>query len=127
MGRRPKGYEKDIIPVKQCTATSKHSGKRCKNKCVLGYDVCHYHGARGGRPLIHGVYSKKLVKTFFEAHNEYVAEMNAISILTSDTRAEMWKMVENEDLSADKARNIVSRHTKKTKSYLMNKKRSNIL
>ena len=34
----------------QCTATSKRSGKRCKNPAVRGWNVCRMHGAGGGRP-----------------------------------------------------------------------------
>ena len=64
MGRREKGLEK--IPVKRCTAMSKQRGQRCKQKCVVGYDVCYYHGAGGGRPLIHGMYSVKGTQTVQE-------------------------------------------------------------
>jgi hypothetical protein len=33
----------------QCTATAKRSGRRCKMMPTNGYDVCYWHGARGGR------------------------------------------------------------------------------
>lgn len=34
---------------KRCKATNR-KGKRCGNWAVKGYDVCYYHGARGGAP-----------------------------------------------------------------------------
>jgi uncharacterized protein YjcR len=34
----------------RCTATSKRSGGRCKRHATPGYEVCYYHGARGGAP-----------------------------------------------------------------------------
>ena len=116
MGRREKG--KELIPVKRCTAISKQSGKRCKQNCVVGYDVCYYHGAGGGRPLIHGIYSSKLGKTVQERYDEYLAEMKAMSNLTSDMRAEMWKRLGREDVSIDEARNIVLGYMKKTNSKI---------
>lgn len=45
----------------QCTAKSKQSGERCKNHATPGFTVCRFHGARGGRPIIHGRYSKHMV------------------------------------------------------------------
>jgi len=61
----------------QCTAQSKRSGERCKGQAVTGYGVCRMHGAGspgkgrpGGRPPIHGAYSKAVregeVTTFEE-------------------------------------------------------------
>lgn len=53
---------------KQCTATSKLSGERCKNPAVKGYDVCRMHGARGGAPkknlnaLVHGCFVDRFLK-----------------------------------------------------------------
>ena len=47
---------------KQCTATSKRSGERCKRWAARGKNVCHYHGAGAGAPkgnrnaVTHGVY-----------------------------------------------------------------------
>lgn len=60
----------------QCTAHSR-SGERCKANAVNGYPVCRMHGAGsphkgrpGGRPPIHGAYSKAVregeVKSFEE-------------------------------------------------------------
>ena len=49
----------------RCTAHSKRSGERCKNTASHGYPVCRFHGAGsknkpGGRPIVHGRYSKNL-------------------------------------------------------------------
>ena len=69
--------------ARQCKARSKHSGERCRNPAVAGYEVCRMHGANpknrggsqkgrkkpegsGGRPvgnknaLKHGAYSPRL-------------------------------------------------------------------
>lgn len=42
---------------------------RCGQPKVEGYEVCRYHGARGGRPIVHGRYSTKLgrLREAFEA------------------------------------------------------------
>ena len=65
----------------QCTATSHASGERCKQPCLPGKRVCHYHGGRAGRPhttgarldntkpFEHNFYSKVLTgrsKEFYE-------------------------------------------------------------
>jgi hypothetical protein len=47
----------------QCTAKAKRSGARCLLTARDGYSVCRVHGAgkgakRGGRPPVHGLYSK---------------------------------------------------------------------
>jgi hypothetical protein len=49
----------------RCTATSKRTGQRCKAPAVRGWQVCRFHGARGGAPKgkangawKHGEYSK---------------------------------------------------------------------
>jgi hypothetical protein len=49
----------------QCTAHAKRSGQRCLLPARPGYPVCRVHGAgkgkkRGGRPVVHGRYSKFL-------------------------------------------------------------------
>ena len=49
----------------QCTAQAKRSGQRCLLPARPGYSVCRVHGAgkgrkRGGRPIVHGRYSKFL-------------------------------------------------------------------
>ncbi len=42
----------------RCTATSKRTGERCKGPAVRGWQVCRFHGARGGAPAgeKHGQY-----------------------------------------------------------------------
>lgn len=54
-----------ITDAKQCTATSKGTGERCKSPAVTGYSVCRMHGAGsphqgrpGGRPVAHARYSR---------------------------------------------------------------------
>lgn len=34
----------------RCTATSKRTRERCKGPAVRGWNVCRFHGARGGGP-----------------------------------------------------------------------------
>ena len=34
----------------RCTATSKRTRQRCKAPAVRGWNVCRFHGARGGAP-----------------------------------------------------------------------------
>jgi hypothetical protein len=49
----------------RCTATSKRTKQRCRAPAVRGWNVCRFHGARGGAPegeangaWKHGRYSK---------------------------------------------------------------------
>lgn len=55
MGRYPVDGQPD-----RCTAQSKTTGKRCTKTVVPGRSVCRFHGGLGGRPIIHGRYSKSL-------------------------------------------------------------------
>ena len=54
----------DLNPLKaepsRCTAKSKRTGERCKRPPATGWGVCRMHGAGGGRPIVHGRYSKVL-------------------------------------------------------------------
>jgi hypothetical protein len=59
--------------AKRCRATSKRSGKPCQAPAVKDWDVCRFHGAKGGRPPSHGLYTKKSI-----------AERKAISLLMSE-------------------------------------------
>src|SRR3974377_1236394 len=34
----------------RCTAKSKRTGQRCRAPAVRGWNVCRFHGARGGAP-----------------------------------------------------------------------------
>lgn len=42
---------------RRCTARSKRTGERCRQPVCEGKTVCRFHGARGGRPPLHGKYS----------------------------------------------------------------------
>jgi hypothetical protein len=60
----------------QCTAHAKRSGQRCQLPARPGYPVCRVHGAgkgakRGGRPLVHGRYSKFLTVEEAEDFEEF--------------------------------------------------------
>jgi hypothetical protein len=61
-GKRP---EYPFQKASRCTAKSKRTGQRCKAPAVKGWNVCRFHGARGGAPegeangaWKHGHYSK---------------------------------------------------------------------
>ncbi len=61
-----------------CTAHSKRSGLPCKRWATPGWNVCRFHGAGGGRPIIHGRYSKRMapLRRFIErALEDDVAEL----------------------------------------------------
>ena len=54
----------------RCTATSKRTKVRCKGPAVRGWNVCRFHGARGGGPkghnngnYRHGEYTKEAADT----------------------------------------------------------------
>ena len=55
MGRYPVDGQPE-----RCTAMSKSTRERCTKPVVQGRSVCRYHGGLGGRPIIHGRYSKSL-------------------------------------------------------------------
>jgi len=70
---------------KQCKAVGKRNGQRCKNPCVTGYDVCRMHGAGtkahpGGRPIIHGLYSKRAPITLRAKIEEFKSDPNLTAI-----------------------------------------------
>lgn len=44
------GVPADLSKLPRCTATAKHSGKRCKRIALKGKTVCQFHGGRGGGP-----------------------------------------------------------------------------
>jgi len=50
----------------RCKARSKSTGKRCRCWAVNGSHVCRVHGAKGGRPPTHGLYSKRLKRELHE-------------------------------------------------------------
>jgi hypothetical protein len=50
----------------RCSATSKRTKQRCKAPALRGWNVCRFHGARGGAPVgrtngfyKHGLYTHK--------------------------------------------------------------------
>jgi hypothetical protein len=45
-----KQWEYAFQKAPRCTAKSKRTGQRCKAPAVCGYNVCRFHGARGGAP-----------------------------------------------------------------------------
>ena len=56
---------KGNLIVPQCHATAKKTRQQCRRRARAGYPVCIVHGAgrgtkRGGRPIVHGRYSKFL-------------------------------------------------------------------
>jgi len=54
MKRKKKGHNRNgkyaFQKAPRCTATSKRTRQRCKAPAVRGYNVCRFHGARGGAP-----------------------------------------------------------------------------
>lgn len=66
----------------RCTATSKRSGKPCRNPAVNGWYVCRMHGARGGAPTgsRHGRYKTG-------QHTQQAKAMNAmLALLMRESR-----------------------------------------
>ena len=60
----------------RCRARTKSSTAeepvRCGNHKEPGYEVCRYHGAKGGRPIIHGKRSRRLGR-FQKMYEEAIA------------------------------------------------------
>lgn len=54
----------------RCTATSKRTGKQCGNEAEPNCNVCWRHGARGGRPPVHGRYSKHLPRRLAQSYRQ---------------------------------------------------------
>ena len=48
---------------KQCTATSKQSGKRCKNAPSIGRETCRFHGGTAKRGIDHPAIQNAVSKT----------------------------------------------------------------
>jgi len=49
-GEQDKKQEFAFQKAPRCTAKSKRTGQRCKAPAVRGWNVCRFHGARGGAP-----------------------------------------------------------------------------
>lgn len=45
--------------AKLCRATSKRTKEPCGAVAMAGKDVCYHHGGKAGRPIKHGLYSKR--------------------------------------------------------------------
>lgn len=61
----------------QCRARAKSTQERCGRKKEHGFNVCRYHGAHGGRPVIHGRYSTRLGR-LSEAYNAALEDTDAL-------------------------------------------------
>src|SRR4051812_49433793 len=71
--------------MSQCTATSKGTGEQCKNVAVHGYPVCRFHGAGskdkpGGRPIVHGRYSKFLPERLAGRYADAISDQKLLEL-----------------------------------------------
>ena len=75
----------------RCTARSKRTGEPCKRSPAPGWGVCKMHGAGGGRPIVHGRYSKVLGR-FRKSYEEALANESLLdlgpTLALLDVRAE---------------------------------------
>ena len=84
---------------KQCKATAKGSGKRCQRNVKLGYEVCYYHGERGGAPknnknhLIHGVNRKIIYERLTDSEQELFDAITAEPDLTHEMKILRFKLL----------------------------------
>ncbi len=74
-----------VSEERRCTAKSKSTGEQCKNAARIGYSVCAYHGAGkrarpGGRPIVHGRYSKKLPTGLAETYREAMQDPEMLAL-----------------------------------------------
>jgi hypothetical protein len=77
----------------RCSATSKRTRERCKAPAVRGWNVCRFHGARGGAPkgeandsYKHGLHTQ-----------EAIAERRLLSELLRESRKTIAALPEQED------------------------------
>lgn len=128
--------------VAQCTAISKKTGERCSRAARKGYAVCSAHGAgtskreklgirrAAGRPIIHGLYSKKLTPELQGTYEEVfgdlslVQEVALVKTLLYRYLAKMEQELQQAECDPEDAENIngVEIHTsiKKEKADLHN-------
>lgn len=61
----------------RCTATSKRTKERCRAPAVKGWNVCRFHGARGGGPKgeRNGAYRNGLHTAQAVAERQALAEL----------------------------------------------------
>lgn len=65
----------------RCSSKSKHTGGQCKQSAEPGWKVCRFHGAYGGRPPIHGRYSKALNSTnLSEAYRAAIEDQSLLDL-----------------------------------------------
>jgi hypothetical protein len=77
----------------RCSATSKRTGERCKAPAVRGWNVCRFHGARGGAPKgeANGSYKHGLHT------QEAIAERRLLSDLLRESRKTIATLPEREE------------------------------
>lgn len=68
----------------QCTAISKQTGCRCKNHATPGWSVCRFHGARGGRPIVNGMYSERVNKSLQETYEKFLDYDDTLECVNED-------------------------------------------
>lgn len=68
------------FPGRQCTATSKRTGERCRGPAVRGRNVCRMHGGHAGRPLKTGRYSKRLPHDLLELHQDALNDRRLLEL-----------------------------------------------
>jgi hypothetical protein len=80
----------DAGVAKQCSATCKATGERCRRAARIGYDVCSVHGAgtkvretnlekrSPGRPIVHGLYSRALRQEHLDTFLENLGDLSLV-------------------------------------------------
>ena len=98
----------------RCTAKSKRTGLPCKSNAVTGYKTCRMHGAGsphkgrpGGRPPIHGAYSKAIpgqeIQTLEELRELGVGLESEVALARLQlNRAVEWSAKESKRLCSGK-------------------------
>ncbi len=99
--------------VQRCTATSKHTGKRCRQPAVPGSGVCRYHGAGGGAPkgnlnrFVHGAYAARVLndeeRRIHGAFLERLREDFELNASSDEVAAQMAAMAFLQYIRAQKA------------------------
>lgn len=74
---------------RRCTAHARGTGRQCRAWAVRGERVCQVHGAGGGRPIIHGRYSKALGIVGQAWRREMLARVSAILRIGGDVRGDL--------------------------------------
>ncbi len=105
--------------LEQCTAKSKSTGNRCNRRPQPGQSVCYFHGANGGRPIEHGMYSKQLPKDVAEIRTQLLNNEKELLdtkpiIATLKARLDKADKLGINDLAdiADKLTKIIERYHK---------------